>query len=470
MIPYIHYKYAKSEVNMPDSGILCCIDRWIEEHLSQIIDDLRGLVRIPSVSIPDKNVPPFGQACRDALSYMYRLAEKHGYSTRDFEHYVGAADFSEGDISIGIWSHLDVVPVGDPAEWLFPPFECTLAEDRYLIGRGVQDNKMTAIAVLHVMNCLRDMGVRLRHGYSLYMGTAEETGMEDCRYFVSHHPCPDISLVPDTGFPVCIGQRGCLRFHISIPFEHDVHIREFNDPSVTPNVIEAVTEDGTVLHAEGEGGFVYQSVGKTNAIHVLLEQLSVLYPGDAVNLKALKSITSGIDGASLGMAYTDRISGPLHTAPTTVEVISGRLSIHMYTVLPVTASADLLMKKANERASVIGASIECISLRKACYYPEEHPVISALTEVYHNVTGFDAKPFVMTGGNYAAVLPNAFGCGPGMPGRQFPGHIFKPGHGNYHQCDESEDIEHIKSFMRVYAMMILTLDKMDPSLLISGKK
>ena len=66
-------------------------------------------------------------------------------------------------------------------------------EDRYLIGRGVQDNKMTAIGVFHVMNCLRELGVPMKHRYTLYMGTSEETGMEDVRYFVRIIParsCP----------------------------------------------------------------------------------------------------------------------------------------------------------------------------------------------------------------------------------------------------------------------------------------
>ena len=53
-------------------------------------------------------------------------------------------------------------------------------------------------------------GVPLRRSYSLYLGTSEETGMEDARYFTAHYPAPDLSIVPDTGFPVCCAQRGSM--------------------------------------------------------------------------------------------------------------------------------------------------------------------------------------------------------------------------------------------------------------------
>lgn len=439
------------------------IDRWLSVHRDELIRDIQGLVQIPSVSVPDEQCPPYGQACRDALGYMYRLAEKHGYPTRDFDHYVGTVDFTSGDASIGIWSHLDVVPVPNPDEWAFPPFSCTLVEDRYLIGRGVQDNKMTAVAFLHVMNCLRDLGVPLRHGYSLYMGTSEETGMEDCRYFVARYPCPDLSLVPDTGFPICIGQRGCLRFQLSVPFDHNITVHEYNNPSVTPEEIEVILDDGSVIFAKGVSTPASVADRSGNAIFDLLARLSDHYPDERGKLKTLIDLTEDPNGLPLGIKYADPQSGPLRLAPTFVQAGDGKLALQVYSILPITADSDALLDAAAAKAKAVGATLELISLRKGCRMSEDHPVVTALTDTYRTVTGYDAAPFVMTGGNYAAILPNAFGFGPGMPGRKFPGHIFKPGHGDFHQCDESEDVEHILAFMRVYAMSILRLEEMDSS-------
>ena len=108
-----------------------------------------------------------------------------------------------------------------------------------------------------------------------------------------------------------------------------------------------------------------------------------------------------------------------------------------------------------------GPNVRAFRCGPPCYFRKDHPLVQVLTEVYRDVTGDASEPFIMTGGNYASLLPNALGFGPGMPGREFPEHIFPQGHGDYHQCDESEDWEHIIKFMQVYAMAILRLDSMD---------
>ncbi|MGN1019610.1 MAG: M20/M25/M40 family metallo-hydrolase [Aristaeellaceae bacterium] len=444
-----------------DQALLARVDMWLQAHRQEIIDDLIGLVRIPSVSVPDEAVPPYGQACRDALQYMFGLAARHGYRSRNYDNYVGSITFSDGDEEVGIWAHLDVVPVPDPAEWDYPPFEGTLVDNRYLIGRGVQDNKMAAIGVFHVMNCLRELGVPLKHRYSLYMGTSEETGMEDARYFAAHYPCPDLSIVPDTGFPVCCAQRGCMVLGVSVPFAHRVSIRQGNNPSVTPEEITALLEDGRVLTARGDSSHVFNAARADNAILRLLNMLGEEYPAEADSLRRLRALLNSWHGESLDIACADELSGALQMGATELACDGARLEAKVYVIVPVTADAAELTARAQAKASGAGAQVRQVRLRPSCSFSMEHPVVTALTDTYNRVMGQDSRPFVMSGGNYAAYLPNAFGFGPGMPGREFPAHIFRRGRGDYHQCDESEDIDHTLNFMRVYAMSIVTLNGMD---------
>jgi len=443
-----------------DRTLLKKVDRWLAKHRQEIVEDLVGLVRIPSVSVPDENVPPFGQPCRDVLTYMFDLGRRHGYQTRNYDNYVGAITFSEGKEEVGIWSHLDVVPVPDPAEWDYPPFEGVIVEDRYIIARGVQDNKMTAIGVFHAMNCLRDLGVPMKHRYTLYMGTNEETGMEDVQYFRAHYPCPDLSLVPDAGFPVCCAQRGCLRLGVRIPFLHPVDIQHSNNPSVTPESITARLEDGALLTAEGASDFVYRPVHENNAVLKMLRLLQTRYPDEADAIGGQLSLVSSCDGSAIGLQYADELSGPLMMSATGLSCDDGQLEVSLYAILPVSCDPDALWKIATARAAAAGATLHRISLRPPCSFPMESPVVTRLTDVYNQVMQKDSQPYVMSGGNYAAYLPNAFAYGPGMPGRAFPPHIFRPGRGDYHQCDESDDIEHILNFMRVYAMAICELNDM----------
>ena len=265
-----------------DRELLSRVDAWLDDHREEILDDLGGLVRIPSVSDAEAEVKPFGQPCRDALEYMFRLGEKHGYATRNHENYIGQIEFTRGDRTVGIWAHLDVVPVNDPAAWVYPPFEMTRVEDRYLIGRGVQDNKMPAIGVFHAMNCLRDLGVKLRHGYSLYMGTNEERGMADVRWFAANRPCPELSLVPDCGFPVCVAQRGSMTLRLSVPLSANLTIRQSNDPSVTPELVECALDDGRRLFCiRGDSAHIYNAERAVNANLLMLAKLAENCPGDA---------------------------------------------------------------------------------------------------------------------------------------------------------------------------------------------
>ncbi|MDY4138080.1 MAG: M20/M25/M40 family metallo-hydrolase [Eubacteriales bacterium] len=444
-----------------DQALLARVDEWLGAHRQEIIDDLIGLVRIPSVSVPDEAVPPYGQACRDALQYMFDLGARHGYRSRNYDNYVGAITFSEGEGEVGIWAHLDVVPVPDPADWDYPPFEGTLVDNRYLIGRGVQDNKMAAIGVFHVMNCLRELGVPLKHRYSLYMGTSEETGMEDARYFAAHYPCPDLSIVPDTGFPVCCAQRGCMVLGVSVPFAHQVTIRQSNNPSVTPEEITALLEDGRALTARGDSSHIFNAARVDNAILRLMDMLGETYPAEVDKLRKLRTLLDSWHGESLGIDYADELSGALQMGATELVCDGERLEAKVYIIVPVTADAAELTARAEAKAAGVGASVRQVRLRPSCSFSMDHPVVTALTDTYNEVMGQDSKPFVMSGGNYAAYLPNAFGFGPGMPGREFPPHIFRKGRGDYHQCDESEDIDHTLNFMRVYAMSIVALNGMD---------
>lgn len=285
--------------------------------------------------------------------------------------------------------------------------------------------------------------------------------MEDVRWFRQHHPCPDLSLVPDAGFPVCCAQRGCLRFGVSIPFPHAVVLRHSNNPSVTPEAITAILPDGAVLTAEGISDFVYRPVHDQNAVLTMLRRLAERFPDQAAAIGSLITLIGSCDGAGLELRYEDALSGPLMMGATGLHRADDRLEASVYVILPVTCPVDALWDSARAIAEAAGAQLRQLSLRPPCSFPTEHPVVTRLTDIYNEVMGKDSRPYVMSGGNYAAYLPNAFVYGPGMPGRAFPPHIFRQGRGDYHQCDESEDIEHIMNFMRVYAMAICALNEME---------
>lgn len=182
------------------------------------------LVRIPSISVPYGEdgrwetkaalETPFGQPCRDCLEEMLAIGREHGFYTESYGNRVGSIGEREKDWDsmIGFWNHMDVVPAGN--QWRFEPF-APIVEEPFLIGRGAQDNKGPAVGMLYMMECLRELGVPLKHQLCLFVGTDEERGMEDLDYYREHYPVPRLSIIADSGFPVCYGEKGimegCLR-------------------------------------------------------------------------------------------------------------------------------------------------------------------------------------------------------------------------------------------------------------------
>lgn len=126
--------------------ILNQVYAYIDSKKDEIIQELIALASIKSVSDEKSVVKPFGQGCMDVLECMLEKGNIQGFKTRNYENYIGCIEFDHGaSDSIGLWSHLDVVPEGE--DWLTPPYSPTI-KDGFLFGRGVGDNKSAAIGAM----------------------------------------------------------------------------------------------------------------------------------------------------------------------------------------------------------------------------------------------------------------------------------------------------------------------------------
>lgn len=87
---------------------------WALEHREEMVRDVMRLVRIPSVAEPaGSGAAPFGPACAEALAEGLALCREHGFSTRNLAGRCGVALWpGKTAESLGIFSHLDVVPAG----------------------------------------------------------------------------------------------------------------------------------------------------------------------------------------------------------------------------------------------------------------------------------------------------------------------------------------------------------------------
>ena len=108
----------------------------VESYKDDIIKTTQDIVSINSVEGSEKAGMPFGEGPYKALEYALKLSEDMGFETKNLNGYAGYAEFGEGEETVGILVHLDVVPEGEG--WTYPPYRGKI-HDGKIYGRGTTD-------------------------------------------------------------------------------------------------------------------------------------------------------------------------------------------------------------------------------------------------------------------------------------------------------------------------------------------
>jgi succinyl-diaminopimelate desuccinylase len=133
------------------------VDRWIDEHKGDIVAAVQKGVSFRSVGVDsDEPGAPFGIPCRDMLLHTLALCGSFGFDTNNLDGYIGYADFGEGKETLGILSHLDIVPEGEG--WQHDPFGGKIVDGR-IVGRGTQDDKGPAMAAIYALAAVQGSGL-----------------------------------------------------------------------------------------------------------------------------------------------------------------------------------------------------------------------------------------------------------------------------------------------------------------------
>lgn len=479
------------------------IDDWFDAHRAEIIADIKRIVRIPSVSNPyESETPfapgkPFGQGCKNALDEMLQIGREHGFHTENYDDYVGSIGLEKKNLknTIGFWNHLDIVPIGN--NWEYDPFEATVKEP-FIIGRGVGDNKGPAIGIMYLMQCFRELEIPLDHELCLYVGTDEERGMKDMEYFTEHFECPAVSIVPDSGFPVCYGEKGIIEGNMNSNKAFSENIVAFKG-GIASNVIPdlatvtltgdaaflaKLTEELQALAAEDEN-IEYQAEGSTvsisyhgisrhsafpfgsnNSIHALClvaAKLSVVSEEDKKLFAEIEKLSEGYLGEVQGIAFEDEISGQTTCAATMIDLREGKFSLHHNIRYAITADNDKDLATLASYAEAHDMTWELVMHSGPNYFPRENPIIDLLTNAYNEITGLETTPYVMGGGTYARKLPNAFAYGlGGIPesdeDKALKEQYIQPGHGGAHSPDEALNLNSFFAGLKVFARAMLALN------------
>ena len=437
------------------------ISSWMEEHRQQLLEDLKTLCRVDSVSGPAQEGAPYGPGPKAALEAAMEMCAGYGLAVENHGDRVMTADMGPEEPCLDMLAHLDVVGPGDG--WDTDPFEPELKEDGYLYGRGVADDKGGAVAALYAMRCVKELGLPLKGRCRLILGTDEENGSSDVAWYYERVKPAPMTFTPDTDFPVCNGEKGFYRLRFSKQWE-----QEFASPRVTElhggfrvnvvpgeayaiivgmdrekaaNLVGPVwqTSGGFLVKAQppvsvkvedAPGGVKITAVGKGchaampetggNANTALLQVLSGLPLADCGSTRAIRALAKALPhgdfyGKALGIAQEDEVTGRLTCSFTQIDVTSAGLKGLCDCRVPVCANEGNCKAVADAKLRGQGFATEG-EMIPPHYTPAEGEFIQTLNRCYETYSGREGGCYSMGGGTYVHDVPGGVAFGVVMPG------------------------------------------------------
>lgn len=469
---------------------------WVYEKRTHIIRDINRLVNIKSIAFQNSEVNPYGIECRKVLEEMLAIAEEKGLYTENYDYHLGAASYTSVEDHrkdvVGLWGHLDVVPAGDG--WTYPPFEMTQIGE-YLIGRGVQDNKGPVIGLLYALQYLEELKISTKYNFKLYFGCSEESGMQDAEYFVKNYIAPKLSLVADCGFPVCCGEKGILNLVLkkskinnkilsfcggnsinSIPHQAEIVLDKAGidlykvQDLVSEKELEVINENDTIrVIARGEASHVCNVNNSRNALGILANALLIsnVLPEERDLLEVIVYLSADAYGIAGKLNERDDLVGELTGGATLLSFTEEGISISIDYRYPIIGSdgkvgdGEELINKIRKLGSLAGFEAQVTKHNKPTYSNRDNIIIRNLTKTYQRISGFSNEAYTMGGGTYARKLPRAIAFGMALPGKTIYGE--KPGHGDYHQPDESMNLNELLEAIVIYIESLLMINTLDIS-------
>lgn len=466
------------------------VKEWIEENKSKIIEEWIEICRTPAIKSEAMEGAPFGEECAKALNECAEMFKRCGFDAEIYkESGYALVRFGDGEKTIGLFTHSDVVPVGE--DWLYTkPFE-PIVRDGALIGRGVEDNKSGIIASLCAMEIIRKYGIPLKSRLQLFIGSNEETGMMDIDAFAKEQPMPEISLIPDAEFPCSTGEKSICQLYaqsddglsdiidfcggeafnvvldkaiVTLKYSKMLETELAEKASENPAFVVQVDEDKIAICAKGIAKHASIPEGSVNAAYLLAQLLTrteALSENDRKIMRATERILSCPFGSSLGIDYCDDLFGRLTFVNGMVKVLDGHLRLSFDMRCSSALDLNDLINRTENAFKELGWSTSIEDNKPGFSIDENSKIPKLFEDIYKEVTGFDKKSFKLGGGTYARYIKNAFSVGTYTETADRKTPIFKMpnGHGGAHQCDEMIDIESFFAAVRVIVHYLLAMDE-----------
>lgn len=461
-------------------------DKIIEKYKDDLIESTRESIKIKSVE--EKGLPgkPFGEGPYRALENILNIGKKFGFKTKNLDGYAGYIEFGEGDKTLGILGHVDVVPEGEG--WDMDPYSAEIIDNK-IYGRGAIDDKGPTIAALYAMKAVQESSVELNKKVRLIVGANEETDWRCMDYYFKHEEEPEIAFTPDADFPVIYAEKGVmsieLRYRLDSLNSSDLSLLELKSGSVVNIVpekanakissknLKSVIEK---IKSEFEDKYDFELINNDNeleiitlgrsahgskpqlgfsAIHALMDILSEVFDSNDSISNFIKLYNQKIGfynhGEEIGCKFEDEVVGKLTFNPGVLKLVENEIILSVDIRYPIKYTSQDVIEGISKNIEGSGFTLKLIDdSLKPLYVEKDSHLVKTLMDVYKSHTGVDnASPLTIGGATYARVMDNAVAFGALYPGMEELAH----------QKNEYISIEHLLDLAKIYAKAIYELCK-----------
>lgn len=420
----------------------------MDKYLKNTVQTIQELIQIDSTNQPAEPGMPFGKGAARALQVFLSRAREMGFTTHNYDNYVGEVIFGEGE-EIAVLAHLDVVPAG--SGWKHPPFGGEI-ENGKIYGRGAMDDKGPAVICLYALSAMKYEGFKPKKKIKLIVGCNEESGWGCIEHYKKCTAMPAIGFTPDAEFPVIYAEKGILHVRFFFPVEKAPFTALYGGEAVNMVCAEAFAQCENMsgheqygLHAEN-GMLVSRGISAhASTPEQGKNALKALFAFFAAQNKDMKRAYDILFADTCGLKQFSDETGTLTLSPDIASYGDGILSVSADIRYPATLPLQVI----TEALDKTGTRYEQLNHQPALFNSKDSFLIDTLLRVYKEETGENTQPIAIGGGTYARALKCGAGFGP----------QFQNQPSTIHQKDEYISVEHVLFLLKMYRRAIEELAK-----------
>ncbi len=193
------------------------IKKDADSHTAAMTQFLSELITYQSIEQAGEPLLP---VTKNLIDKVLTKGKEFGFTTRKAAGgMVGILEYGEGEETVGVIAHLDVVSAGDLSQWTHPPFAGKVI-DQVIWGRGAQDDKAGVVGSIWGAKILIDNKATFHRKLRIILVTKEETGFGAITRYLQEEEPPTFGIVPD-GLFIIRAENGYLdaKYSFSNPEE-----------------------------------------------------------------------------------------------------------------------------------------------------------------------------------------------------------------------------------------------------------